>query len=240
MDRRNRCLETGPDLVKIDSITFRTDIRVERTVMFWLFLAVIIWGLVHSLLATLKAKELILHWVGLKWMRFYRLLYNLFAGLSFLPVLAIIAIIPDRKLYSVPFPWSIPMIFGELLSLFVMAAGFRKTDISEFIGLRQLTDPIMPERPEFAGQTDNTQLVTTGVYHFVRHPLYSAGIAFLWLFPVMTFNLLAIDIALTLYIVAGTYWEENKLRRYFGREYEEYASVTPMFIPFLRRNKNSL
>jgi methanethiol S-methyltransferase len=198
--------------------------------MLWLILSVLLWGLLHSFLASLKAKELIRHWLGDRDVRFYRLVYNVFAGVSFLPVLAIAALTPDRRLYIVPLPWSGLMALGELLAVAALAIGFRQTDALEFLGLRQLSDPV-ERRPG--------RLVTGGLYRYVRHPLYSAGLAFIWLMPLMTVNVLAINIALTVYVVTGAYFEERKLRREFGQVYADYMAVTPMFIPFLKGNKSS-
>jgi protein-S-isoprenylcysteine O-methyltransferase Ste14 len=39
------------------------------------------------------------------------------------------------------------------------------------------------------------------------------------------------------YVVVGAYFEERKLIHEFGREYTDYAAITPMFIPFLKGNK---
>jgi protein-S-isoprenylcysteine O-methyltransferase Ste14 len=206
--------------------------------MFWLILSVLVWGIIHSFLASLKAKKLIQGWFGENLARFYRLAYNLLAGLSFLPVLVIAAVIPDRKLYSLPLPWSALMVLGEFLAVVVLVAGFRQTDTWEFLGLRQLTKAASighPDNPPM--ETAQGHLVTSGLYRYVRHPLYSAGIVLIWLLPVMTINVLAINIALTVYVVVGAYFEERKLRSEFGREYFDYAAVTPMFIPFLKGNK---
>jgi protein-S-isoprenylcysteine O-methyltransferase Ste14 len=82
-------------------------------------------------------------------------------------------------------------------------------------------------------------LVISGLYRYIRHPLYTAGLIFIWLLPLMTVNILTINISLTLYILIGTYFEERKLRAEFGRGYIDYAAVTPMFIPFLKGNKKS-
>ncbi len=96
--------------------------------MFWLILAVLAWGILHSLLAALKVKELILGWFGETLGRFYRLAYNVVAGLSFLPILVMAAVFPDRKLYSLSLPWSALMVIGEILALVVLVMGFRQTD----------------------------------------------------------------------------------------------------------------
>jgi methanethiol S-methyltransferase len=205
--------------------------------MFWLFLTVLLWGFLHSLLASLKVKALFLSWFGDYSRRFYRITYNLLAGLSFLPVLAIAAFSPDRRLYLIPLPWSVLMVIGELLALAMLVAGIRQTDVWEFLGLRQLTDIATGAEPDGQREKPRENLVTSGLYRYVRHPLYSAGLAFIWLFPLMTVNVLAINLALTIYIVIGAYFEERKLRQEFGQEYSDFASVTPMFVPFLKGNK---
>ncbi len=195
--------------------------------MFRIILSVLLWGLIHSLLASPKAKGLVRGWFGDKAMRFYRLFYNVFAALSFVPVLGIAALTPDRTLYVVPLPWSGLMVLGEILAVAGLVTGLRQTDAWEFLGLRQLGED---DRPP--------QLRTSGLYHYVRHPLYAAGLLFIWLLPRMTVKGLAINIALTAYILIGAFFEERKLRREFGQEYSDYAAVTPMLIPFVKRNKS--
>ena len=196
--------------------------------IFLLIGTLLLWGLLHSLLAAHKAKDLARRALGPILFRFYRLFYNLFAGLSFLPVLAIAALTSDRTLYVVPLPWSGVMVFGELLAVAALVAGFLQSRPLEFLGFCQLGSPI--EEPP--------QLTADGLYRYVRHPLYTAGLAFIWLMPRMTVNVLAINIALTVYVVIGAFFEERKLQREFGQAYAEYAAVTPMFIPFLKRRKD--
>jgi protein-S-isoprenylcysteine O-methyltransferase Ste14 len=191
--------------------------------MLRLILSVLVWGLLHSLLASHQAKELTRRRLGERGARFYRLGYNIFACASFLLVLAISALTPDRRLYLVPLPWSGLMVLGELLAVAVLVIGFRQTDMREFLGLRQASGPL---------ETRQGSLVTNGMYRYVRHPLYSAGIAFIWLLPLMTVNVLAINLALTVYVIIGAAFEERKLLREFGQAYSDYAAVTPMFIPF--------
>jgi methanethiol S-methyltransferase len=195
--------------------------------MIWIIFAVLLWGLFHSMLASHKAKELAGMIFGQGVNRVYRLGYNIFSGVSFVPVLAVMFIIPDRKLYDVALPWSIFMIMGDLLAVIALAVGFRQTNAWEFLGLRQRGDL---ERPSV--------LTTSGLYRYVRHPLYTAGLVFIWLLPVMSVNILAINLGLTGYVVIGAYYEERKLRSEFGQEYVNYMASTPMFIPFLKGNKS--
>jgi protein-S-isoprenylcysteine O-methyltransferase Ste14 len=65
----------------------------------------------------------------------------------------------------------------------------------------------------------------------VRHPLYTAGLLFIWLIPVMTANLLALNIGLTMYLIIGALFEERKLVREFGEAYIQYRKNTPMLVP---------
>jgi len=54
----------------------------------------------------------------------------------------------------------------------------------------------------------------------------------------MTVNVLAVNIALTVYVIIGATFEERKLSREFWQVYADYAAVTPMFVPFLKGNKS--
>ena len=191
--------------------------------------SIILWGIVHSWLASLEAKKLLVRVFGKNRMRVYRLAYNIFAILSFAPVLLLVRLIPDQNLYNVPSPWLFLMVAGQGLSALMLLVGFLQTDALSFIGLRQLV-----ELDELTGT-----LVTNGLYRLIRHPLYLFGLLFIWLTPVMTRNLLIVFISLTVYIFIGAYFEERKLLSVFGQAYAEYKSRTPMMIPSLifRRNK---
>lgn len=85
-----------------------------------------------------------------------------------------------------------------------------------------------------------SQLKVNGIHRFVRHPLYSGTILFVWgLFFVFPFlnNLIAV-ILLTFYVLIGISFEEKKLLKEFGRKYEVYMMNVPMLIPRFRNVKN--
>ena len=196
--------------------------------IFWLILAVLLWGFIHSLLASSNVKVLTQRVFGAAGRHYYRLAYNIFACISFLPVLVITAFTPDHDLYTIPFPWVIPMLTGQLLAVVALMISFRHTDAWEFLGLRQLSRK----------EKQPAKLTASGLYRYVRHPLYTAGIIFIWLMPIMTVNVLAINLGLTVYVLVGAYFEERKLRREFGAHYAAYQAVTPMLIPGLRLRWN--
>ena len=195
--------------------------------MFWLILSIALWGSTHSLLASLSFKDFLRRTLGDKFMKSYRLLYNIFAVISIAPVLYLMAVLPDEALYQVPPPWSYLMLLGQGISVFLLFVAVLQTDVLSFAGLRQL---IEEER--------TGKLVTHGLYRFVRHPLYTFSLLILWLSPKVTFNSFIVYLALTLYVLVGAFFEERKLLREFGQEYAKYRSVTPMLMPGLKLRGN--
>jgi methanethiol S-methyltransferase len=188
--------------------------------IFILLLALAIWGVVHSFLASHLAKDLFRLKVGS--MDFYRLAYNIFAAISFLPILYLMATLPNQLVYEVPSPWNLVMFGGQLLSIIFLFIAFLQTDSLSFIGLRQLYE-----------KEKSGALVIHGLYKVVRHPLYTFSLLFLWLTPSVSQNSLTVYIGSTLYILIGTYFEERKLLHEFGEAYSDYKKSTPMLIPGL-------
>jgi protein-S-isoprenylcysteine O-methyltransferase Ste14 len=188
--------------------------------MFWLIFTIALWGIVHSLLASLRFKNSLRHTFGDNVMKFYRLLYNVFAVVSILPVLYLMVVLPDRTLYQVPAPWSYLMRAGQVISVLLLFVAVWQTDVLSFVGLRQLIE-----------EEKKGELVINGLYRFVRHPLYTFSLGILWLSPSVTVNAFIVYAALTIYILIGIIFEERKLLREFGQEYAAYKSITPMIIP---------
>jgi methanethiol S-methyltransferase len=186
--------------------------------IFILLLALAIWGVVHSFLASHLAKDLFRLKVGD--MDFYRLAYNVFSAISFLPILYLMATLPNKLAYEVPSPWNLVMFGGQLISALLLLVAFLQTDSLSFVGLRQLFE-----------EQKSGALVTRGLYRVVRHPLYTFSLLFVWLTPTVSQNSLTVYIGATLYVLAGIYFEERKLLREFGDAYAKYKQDTPMLIP---------
>jgi protein-S-isoprenylcysteine O-methyltransferase Ste14 len=80
-----------------------------------------------------------------------------------------------------------------------------------------------------------TMLVTSGIYRFIRHPLYASllylgwGIFFKRLTPIST--ALTAAATLSLYLTARTEERENVYK--FGDSYVDYMAKTKRFIPFV-------
>jgi protein-S-isoprenylcysteine O-methyltransferase Ste14 len=85
-------------------------------------------------------------------------------------------------------------------------------------------------------QTKKSQtLIITSLYKFVRHPLYTATLLFIWsiFFCRPTLSNLISCICITVYTIIGIYFEERKLIKDFGDSYIQYRNKTPMLIPKL-------
>jgi protein-S-isoprenylcysteine O-methyltransferase Ste14 len=190
-----------------------------------LLVALVIYTGLHSLLATHRAKDFVRRVVGVLADRYYRLVYNLVAVLTFLPILAILIMNPGRLLYRITQPWLVLMILGQALSIVVMVIGFLHSDPLHFFGLRQLLN-----RDEKPGV-----LTIHGLYRWVRHPLYTVGLTFIWLTPIMTVNLLALIVVLSIYLVIGSIFEEQRLIAEFGQPYRDYQRQVPRLFPLPRR-----
>lgn len=196
---------------------------MTKTGMGWVLLAVAVWGIIHSILASLWVKELVRRRFAKLYERGYRLFFNVFAVVSLMPVLALVVLLPDRLIYSIPAPWSLLTLGVQGLALIGLAYGVFQTGAMNFLGLEQLLDPQAAARQR--------PLVTGGLYRYVRHPLYFFGLLLIWLVPRMSWNWLTFSLGATLYLTIGTLFEERKLRREFGEEYEQYRRRTPMLIP---------
>jgi len=196
--------------------------------MSWIILAIVFWGFFHSFNASIGVKDFYRRGLGGWFMKFYRLAYNSFAVLTFLPIIVLFVVFPGQVLYRFPVPWSFLMAAGQVFFASCLLVAVFQFGILYFIGLRQLAD-----------QTGSRELVTSGLYGYVRHPFYTFFLLLLWLTPIMTTSLLVVYVGLTVYIQIGIYFEERKLLREFGQEYADYRAVTPMLFPapkFIRNN----
>jgi methanethiol S-methyltransferase len=195
----------------------------------YIVIASILWGVVHSVLAGNGFKHIVRKAFGAPaFYRLYRFAYNVFALASFFPILLMLVTFPDRLLYSIPSPWLYLMTVIQGLAALVMIAAVMQTGAFEFAGLAQLSFGYEDSKP--AG------LVVDGLYAYVRHPIYTAGLIFIWFSPEMTLNRLVLWLIFSLYFVIGAIFEEKKLQKVFGSEYAEYKARTPMLIPDWHKN----
>lgn len=80
-----------------------------------------------------------------------------------------------------------------------------------------------------------TTLVTSGIYRYIRHPMYASLISLCWGFffkqPSLVAGILAVTASGLLVTTARV--EEIENIRYFGEEYQKYMKRTKMFVPYI-------
>jgi protein-S-isoprenylcysteine O-methyltransferase Ste14 len=77
--------------------------------------------------------------------------------------------------------------------------------------------------------------VTTGIYHYIRHPLYSSLLFLTWgiFFKAPAGLGLLLAMAATGCLVATARADEAECLRFFGPVYQAYMKQSKMFVPFV-------
>ena len=179
----------------------------------------------HSVLADLRIKAAIIQalpWLG----KYYRLVYNIIS-LAGLVGLSLLSISEWHLIYEAG-------VISQIVGFLFLIGGFwivfqtvKNYDLPEFMGFKSSVR-------EHTGASEKG-LITTGLYGYMRHPLYTgttlfcAGIFFLlpgW--PLAIFI-----ITMCIYLPIGIHFEEKKLIREFGEDYIRYQKEVSRLIPGL-------
>lgn len=146
-----------------------------------------------------------------------------FFGMGVIPIVYILSPVLNFFAYNIPF-WSgylgTVLLAGSLLLLWRAHADLGQN--------WSITPRIIP----------NQQLVTSGIYQYLRHPMYAAY--WLWSFaqPLLLHNWLAGFSMMAAYAPLYFYRiprEEKMLLQAFGEQYREYMKTTPAILPLKRR-----
>jgi methanethiol S-methyltransferase len=209
------------------------------THILFIFLA---FALIHSITVASWFKDLCRRAFGETFMRvWYRFLYSLVSGVTSAIAIYLIVQVPDTVLWQPP-DWLRWLLHSIQLAGFVFGVqAFQYLDKWEFMGFRQVWRYVT--KGEVAGNSEGLterELVTTGVYGIVRHPLYVAGLIIFTFSPNFTVNGLAISVLADLYFLFGMFIEERRFIRIFGDQYREYMKQVPRMVPrFLGRKSLS-
>jgi methanethiol S-methyltransferase len=187
-----------------------------------LFVSVLAYGALHSLLAANEVKRFLFgRMPSLK--RCYRFGYTVLAALTLIPIILWYTQLEGTLLLSskiLQISGLMVMVIGGLL----LWLAFKSYDLKIFMGL------------DFSEESDSSEpLVVSGMYRYVRHPLYFALIVLfvgyaMWVPDVRTFVLVG---GLLFYIVVGSILEERKLTQRYGEAYQTYCRKTKRWIPFV-------
>jgi protein-S-isoprenylcysteine O-methyltransferase Ste14 len=99
------------------------------------------------------------------------------------------------------------------------------------LGVKRPAEPVEEEK-----QTD--ELITTGIYGYIRHPQFLAGLMALWARD-LTDRGLVTTIVLSSYLIVGAHIEESRLVSKMGDKYRRYRSEVPGFIPRIVRRQST-
>jgi protein-S-isoprenylcysteine O-methyltransferase Ste14 len=189
------------------------------------FLLALLWlffSLFHSIFASEKWKRKMQTIMKHNY-KYHRLLYSVFAFLSLTGIIIYHFTIKTILLW-IPFP--VEIIFaiagittGALLMLFFTKKFFFELSGADVFRKTKKTDT----------------LLKTSLYNYVRHPLYTATLLFIWsifFFHPSLSNIISC-FCITIYTLIGIYFEEKKLIKDFGESYIQYRASTPMLIPKL-------
>jgi protein-S-isoprenylcysteine O-methyltransferase Ste14 len=80
-----------------------------------------------------------------------------------------------------------------------------------------------------------TTLVTSGIYRYIRHPLYSSLLLLTWgiFFKAPSWAGSALTMIATLFLIATARADEMECTQFFGPSYREYIQKTKRFVPYL-------
>lgn len=183
--------------------------------IFW-----IIYAVLHSMMAAVWFKTYVQKVSG-KYFRYYRLFYSCFAALTLVLLLIFQFSQPSVLLFKPGWLLMVAGGAGAVAGLAIMAICIRKYFLNlsgvDVLLKKQIT-PVLEKG---------------GLHAYIRHPLYSGTLLFVWslflLFPLLSNGIACVII--TVYTCIGIRMEEKKLIIEFGDEYRVYARQTPMLIP---------
>jgi protein-S-isoprenylcysteine O-methyltransferase Ste14 len=129
-----------------------------------------------------------------------------------------------------------PLAWNQLISWTLLFASL----IPLTFGVRALTSRGKPVEkretdPSLLAFEKTSQLVTSGIYQYIRHPLYSSLLLLTWgiFFKHLSAAGLVLAIAATVFLVFTAKADEAECIQFFGAEYQNYMKTSKRFIPFL-------
>ena len=182
-----------------------------------------LYALIHSYLASIKVKEWFKKNFG-NLIAFYRLGYNIFALASFYLIYEL-SPKPHLILYDLPNPYDLIILVPQFLALAGLFWAFKYICFKEFLGLNQVKRYF--EKKYNSELDENLTLQLEGPFKYTRHPVYLFSILILLFRPTMDLFYLVFFFCIVIYFYIGSYFEEEKLAKHFGKIYSDYRKSVP-------------
>lgn len=192
-----------------------------------IFLLFGLYALIHSYLASIIVKEWFKKNFG-DLIAFYRLGYNIFALASFYLIYELTSK-PHLLLYDLPNPYDLIILVPQFLALAGLFWAFKYICFKEFLGLNQVKRYF--EKNYNSELDENLTLQLEGPFRYTRHPVYFFSILILLFRPTMDLSYLVFFLCIVIYFYIGSYFEEEKLAKHFGKNYTDYRKSVPRIFP---------
>jgi len=199
--------------------------------MITVFAGMFLYAIIHSVMAGQGVKAAFRRRFGERaYHGLYRLVYNMVAGVTILPVMLWIYVGSKTVVWTAPGTLEPALLIVQAVGMIGLSVSLLQIDMGRFSGLSQLqaylTGAPLPLPEE--------SLQIRGVYGLVRHPLYLFSVLVLWPVTSMTDTLLAFNLLATLYFIFGSRLEEKRMVRIFGQDYVDYQQRVPWLVPFAK------
>ena len=139
------------------------------------------------------------------------------------------------------FVWQIPVWFRDLLSwhqilswiilvasCYPVLAGVYELKKANRIDQKR-------DDPSLFGFESTTHLVTTGIFNYIRHPMYASLLFLAWGIAMKNPDPVSIIVAgfATILLYLTAIMEEKEDIRFFGEEYQAYMKRSKRFVPWI-------
>jgi protein-S-isoprenylcysteine O-methyltransferase Ste14 len=129
-----------------------------------------------------------------------------------------------------------PLSWNQLIAWFLLAACV-VPGVWGIVLLRSQGEPTgeRPSDDSLVAFEKTTRLVTSGIYRYIRHPLYSSLLLLTWgiFFKHPSWAGGSLGLASTLFLILTALADEAECVAFFGEAYVDYKRRTRRFIPFL-------
>lgn len=197
------------------------------------FLLLSFYAALHSLLLRPEVKLVFEALLGQRAFRgLFRLAYNVVAVVLFALFLGYAAGLPNVEIVEIYGLGAWLLLAVRLTGVGVIGWALHTHGFRAWLGIENFRSWKRGGDPRKEG-IDGSVLVTGGPYRWVRNPMYSGALLFLWSVPGWTVNYLAFVLAASLYLWVGSLHEESRLRSEYGKQFDEYAAQIPRFFPHL-------